>query len=489
MSYTTGDATKTLLGYLKLDVKNVEFIPETNSRAFLYNLPNGERCVIFIYPISRKADNTKNFFDTRDSGPRERGLAWDYALKNGLKYFCIAVHDQYERYVDYVFSLECNEQRIKKVSGTVSGRRSESGTQIVIPSNFIPTKKFERIQTQLGFYIAVSHKDFLVNYLEVYDNRPYLDIETCESVNEGRNNILENGADNILLYGVPGCGKSHTIMTEYCNDVDHMERVVFHPDYTYSDFTGQILPKVDNGHVEYRFVPGPFTRILKTAIDSPNELFYLVIEEINRGNAPAIFGDIFQLLDRDKYGNSEYGISNENISKYVYGNETTKIKLPGNLFLLATMNTSDQNVFTLDTAFKRRWSMRMIENNIDACAYANHPICSYGITWGTFAKRINEKITEISETNLINEDNRLGAYFVSEEDLANPERFSEKVLMYLWNDAVKYDHDKMFKPEYQTFDELVKGFACAGFSVFSDDIVFEAAELDNVDEEKSQSES
>lgn len=282
-------------------------------------------------------------------------------------------------------------------------------------------------------------------------------------------------AENILLYGVPGCGKSHTIKTEYCDDDAHMERAVFHPDYTYSDFVGQILPRVSNGHIEYRFEAGPFTRILKKAIDTPEESFYLVVEEINRGNAPAIFGDIFQLLDRDDNGRSEYGVSNENIAEYIYGNVDTKIKIPGNLYVLATMNTSDQNVFTLDTAFKRRWTLRMIDNDIDACQYANTQICAWGITWGTFAKTINQKITELGENNLSNEDNRLGAYFVREHDLRDAKRFGEKVLMYLWNDAFKFDRDKVFKAEYRTLDELLSAFIRVGFAVFSDNIVFEVA--------------
>ena len=285
--------------------------------------------------------------------------------------------------------------------------------------------------------------------------------------------LADNESHNILLYGVPGCGKSYTIKTEYCNDDDHMERAVFHPDYTYSDFIGQILPKVSEGRITYEFAPGPFARILKKAVDNPTEEFYLVVEEINRGNAPAIFGDVFQLLDRDESGFSEYGVSNENISAYVYGNTTTKIKIPANLFVLATMNTSDQNVFTLDTAFKRRWTMEMIENNIDACDYAHQPICAWGITWGTFAKTINKKIIELGENNLSNEDNRLGAYFVREADLTDAKRFGEKVLMYLWNDAFKFDHDKVFKAEYRTFDELISAFLNIGFAVFNDEITFE----------------
>ena len=115
--------------------------------------------------------------------------------------------------------------------------------------------------------------------------------------------LRKTSGENILLYGVPGSGKSWTIQHEYCDVEECMERLVFHPDYMYSDFVGQILPVVkkdDEGKekVRYEFKPGPFTKILKKAYEDPQRSYYLVIEEINRGNAPAIFGEIFQLLDR-----------------------------------------------------------------------------------------------------------------------------------------------------------------------------------------------
>lgn len=114
------------------------------------------------------------------------------------------------------------------------------------------------------------------------------------------------GAENVLLYGVPGVGKSKTIQRDYCNDESRMERVVFHPDYTYSDFVGQILPRVEDEKLKYVFTPGPFTKLLAKAWSNPDEKYYLIIEEINRGNAPAIFGEIFQLLDRKSAENPEY---------------------------------------------------------------------------------------------------------------------------------------------------------------------------------------
>ncbi len=112
------------------------------------------------------------------------------------------------------------------------------------------------------------------------------------------------GGTNVILYGVPGAGKSWTIEHEYMDADTKMERLVFHPDYTYSDFVGQILPKKKGEDISYDFIPGPFTKIMRDAYRNPAKKFILAIEEINRGNAPAIFGDIFQLLDRDKKGNS-----------------------------------------------------------------------------------------------------------------------------------------------------------------------------------------
>jgi len=283
--------------------------------------------------------------------------------------------------------------------------------------------------------------------------------------------------ENVILYGVPGCGKSHTIKRDYCNDKKYMERVVFHPDYTYSDFIGQILPIIDrsNGeeNITYKFTAGPFTKILKDAIDDKEgKMHFLVIEEINRGNAPAIFGEVFQLLDREN-GESEYGITNFDIASYVYGDKEHEVKIPTNLTILATMNTADQNVFTLDTAFKRRWVMRSIKNDIAACEHADECIAGTNVTWYIFAKRINDTIIDISDGNLSSEDNRLGAYFVKSDDLKSRKIFGEKVLMYLWNDAFKYDRDIIFNTEYKTLEDLLSAFETKGFAVFNSNLAFD----------------
>ena len=280
----------------------------------------------------------------------------------------------------------------------------------------------------------------------------------------------KTGAENILLYGVPGAGKSHAIKTEYCADERYLERVVFHPDYTYSDFVGQILPRVEkteNGDkLKYVFTPGPFTKMLKKAVNDPENYYYLIIEELNRGNSPAIFGEIFQLLDRkddeeefsaEEIGESEYGISNYDVANEVYGNENHFVKIPSNMFILATMNTADQNVFTLDTAFQRRWNMKQIENNFDSANHSKSTIAGTKLSWGAFATVINDLVVDINVDMASSEDKRLGAYFAKKKEL-EVTRFPEKVLKYLWDDAFKMDKVAIFRDEYKSLEDVVTAY-------------------------------
>lgn len=339
-----------------------------------------------------------------------------------------------------------------------------------------------------------------------------------------------SSGSNVLLYGVPGSGKSWTIEHEYCKKGTNVERLVFHPDYTYSDFIGQILPNVDEeGQVSYKFTPGPFTNILHDAYNNPEKEYILIIEEINRGNAPAIFGEVFQLLDRktelreaddDGYpiGTSEYGITNANIAKIVYGDARHKVRIPSNLSIIGTMNTSDQNVFTLDTAFQRRWEMRLIENNFEHVdrSLADAEILDTGVTWQTFCTEINNIIVGNNARMTSAEDKRLGAYFVHLKDLMyNDEmgnlsdgeydalrkkeqsgtitetekdrlyairsamkqnrKFPEKVIKYLWDDAFKFNREIVFETTtYQSLEQVIRVFMYAEkinrFSMFKENV-------------------
>lgn len=310
-----------------------------------------------------------------------------------------------------------------------------------------------------------------------YDD-PIIDTDDRMSVDFDRVERVKGGM-NTLLYGVPGSGKSWTIEKEYCDDESRMERLVFHPDYTYSDFIGQILPNVSDGIVSYKFTEGPFTSLLKKAYTQPERMFFLVIEEINRGNAPAIFGEVFQLLDRKDDGTSEYGITNVDIASIVYNNPNKKIRIPSNMSIIGTMNTSDQNVFTLDTAFQRRWNMRMIENTFVGHDYARTTILDTSVTWQRFCEVINNEIVTKNIRMTSSEDKRLGTYFVRAADLEYHEeadnndlsekeqiqarllnyRFAEKVLKYLWDDAFKFSREDIFKNTiYKSLEEVVNHF-------------------------------
>jgi len=361
-----------------------------------------------------------------------------------------------------------------------------TNTHIQLKDEYIDlvSKKVFEFEKNTQIFNTDDYLEFLGSTKSLFDLTKE-DTENNEDIQVDEKDRMKGGT-NILLYGVPGSGKSHTIKNEYCNDPSLMERIVFHPDYTYSDFVGQILPQVnqegESNTIEYKFIPGPFTRILKACYEDSeaglNHHRYLIIEEINRGNAPAIFGEVFQLLDRCDdptkgiVGESEYGISNTDIAKEVYGDENIKVRIPSNLTILATMNTADQNVFTLDTAFKRRWKMKAIRNKFVNDLHCNHSLCGTTLKWKDFAIKINEKIIEFGESNLGSEDNRLGVYFLKDNEMDDVSTFSEKILMYLWSDVFKYNREDIFVNSYKTLEDLIDGFAEFKFEVFNEDLGF-----------------
>ncbi|MDO5774926.1 MAG: AAA family ATPase [Spirochaetales bacterium] len=355
----------------------------------------------------------------------------------------------------------------------------------------------------------------LIAGIELSDEQEFLKKEDFQLIGNlkkpkievSENNNFAKNHSQLIYYGVPGCGKSHKVdeiinaaITDK-NDREHQViRVVFHPDYTNADFVGQIMPLVDDG-IEYRFKAGPFTRILKHAYKEHSKKFFLVIEELNRGNAAAIFGDLFQLLDREKDGFSTYSINNPDISSFImseddYHNDKilpdskdvggdkwildTPIRLPPNLSILATMNTSDQNVFTLDNAFQRRWKMEYIPNSIKYEDMKDSQKNQYdlrigetNIKWGSFREKVNENISDSKFSFSNAEDKQLGLFFIkadSETDTAEkfpetdkPEKitesdFANKVLKYLWNDVFKRNLEEIFLAEIKTFGDLLLKF-------------------------------
>ncbi len=283
----------------------------------------------------------------------------------------------------------------------------------------------------------------------------------------------------IIYYGVPGCGKSNKIDETLKGVPDSNKiRTVFHPEYTNADFIGQILPqqKMQDGKttIAYEFTPGPFTEILQRAYQAPTERFYLVIEEINRGNAAAIFGEVFQLLDRTDSGKSQYPVRKKELCDYLQKEE---IRLPGNLSIIATMNTSDQNVFSLDNAFQRRFDMVLVRSGVTRNPDADKTGSKYtfdnndiekqfqakieGIDalWGIFWDWINFKITDKLRGISSTEDKRLGLWFVKNVNGKIPRKvFAEKVLKYLWDDVFKFKRREIFSESIHSLEELISAF-------------------------------
>lgn len=293
---------------------------------------------------------------------------------------------------------------------------------------------------------------------------------------------------NILLYGAPGTGKSHTAQQIVKNNakddktckelkLDNMSggecvRVTFHPDTDYASFVGCYKPSMNGKEIEYKFVPQAFLRIYVDAwknLISENEKqqkqqYYLVIEELNRGNCAQIFGDIFQLLDRrDDNGYSEYYIladtdvvdylkSDDGFGEDEYNEYTNKLKneypegatdidkgvlaLPCNLTILATMNTSDQSLFPIDSAFKRRWEWKYVRINYDAVDLKDVKLWNGTTKWLDFIEAINTYIADKTHSA----DKQIGERFVKPKDSKiDYETFRDKVMFYLFNDVFKDD--------------------------------------------------
>ena len=311
---------------------------------------------------------------------------------------------------------------------------------------------------------------------------------------------VDSRINQIIYYGAPGTGKSYKIENEVLKDVpnDAVTRVTFYPDY-YSDFVGGLRPKKSGDDITYEFSPGPFARALQQSFHSPT---FLVIEEINRGNPAAIFGDIFQLLDRREDGRSRYEITNEDLYEYLSEDvniaeqlTTNKVFIPANLHILCTMNTADQNVFVLDTAFKRRFRMEYVPIDFSPL-YKDDELAGYiktgydtfkgskdvkeifadagGVVdtserdWPTFAKFVNAMIDKANADGVrISEDKKLGPFFVGTDELEDRQKFADKVLYYLKQDVFKYE-EVLNKSYEDLYDEYVGG-GLDIFRIFSND--------------------
>ena len=320
----------------------------------------------------------------------------------------------------------------------------------------------------IGTILEIKDTNKRKIYSIVIDGDNNKENNTQTAIAISNNAKIEKGK-NVIIYGVPGSGKSWYVENELLKGIsqNQRERVIFHPEYTYYEFVGQNIPDGKGG---VKFEEGPFTRILSKALKESDKNYYLIIEEMNRGNAEAIFGDILQLLDRDENGRSRYEISNPNLEKEL---NQKSIYLPSNLIIYATINNADQNVFTLDTAFGRRWRYEIKycnpkedeENKI----YFDSIIKGTNVKWNEFRESINKEILNNKEEIYNAEDKRLGLYYIDLDCLAKEneiienekkyrEKFANKIFRYLWLDVLKNNRDKLFKEDYNSLEDLIIEF-------------------------------
>ncbi len=402
---------------------------------------------------------------------------------------------------------------INKLSNKISNSKlkripiNENLQACFICVDWIEDGKSERKYTLLDFYLSV------------FDSRTYKDtvyVTNWIATEMHKNNAKNLGLPrNLLIYGAPGTGKSHYIDDKfekdfYCvpEETEKLEqyrkelseklgidipedadikatiknefftRVTFYKDYSYENFVGCYKPIKKDDKITYEFEAGPFIDIYIKAKENPDKPPYLLaIEEINRADAAAVFGDLFQVLDRDGNGNSEYSVKPEAaLNKYLaehLPNYDGTISLPDNLYIWATMNSADQGVHVLDSAFKRRWQFLYMDiDNSESAAKIDDDIylpVKDGIRkckWNQFRKAINKVLKD----NKIEEDRWVGAWFFKKGELDLIEKFYtnkdntklkpnplvDKLLAYLLQDVVKMNKDILFKTDYHNMSSIRK---------------------------------
>ena len=376
----------------------------------------------------------------------------------------------------------------------------------------------------LVFIKVKENNEFTDKYLDYYftcsDSRTYKDtvyVTNWIATEMYKNNAKDLGLPrNLLIYGAPGTGKSHYIDDKfekdfYCvpEETEKLEqyrkelseklgidipedadikatiknefftRVTFYEDYSYENFVGCYKPIKKDDKITYEFEAGPFIDIYIKAKENPDNPYLLAVEEINRADAAAVFGDLFQVLDRDGNGNSEYSVKPEAaLNKYLaehlkdYDYDGT-ISLPSNLYIWATMNSADQGVHVLDSAFKRRWQFLYMDiDNSESAAKIDDDIylpVKDGIRkckWNQFRKAINKVLKD----NKIEEDRWVGAWFFKKDELKlirtfyenkdntklKPNPLVDKLLAYLLQDVVKMNKDILFQGKYHNMSSIRK---------------------------------
>lgn len=339
---------------------------------------------------------------------------------------------------------------------------------------------------------------------------------------------FETGLDKVdsrnrIIFGAPGTGKSHKLDVDKDSLLDGQgtfERVTFHPDYTYANFVGTYKPvpsknEKNEDTITYEYVPGPFMRIISEALRNGKTdavvPHLLLIEEINRAPAAAVFGDVFQLLDRDGSNASRYPIQcsvdmKKYLSKTVGGSpeDFQTLRIPDNLFIWGSMNNADQGVYPMDTAFKRRWDFSYIGID-DNDEELRGKFVSIGagstrisVEWNELRKSINDFLASLG----INEDKQMGPYFLG-RSVTVPEdgnvidgdkfcdAFKEKVIMYLFEDAARQYRSSLFEGcdcNGVRYSDICREFDKKGIFIFNSEIVSRIRKIAQISEKNEGAE-
>ncbi|CAH1583489.1 Type II restriction-modification system restriction subunit [Vibrio jasicida] len=462
-----------------------------------------------------------NFINECNALPSETSLEYQQVApsfkfsntgRRGTKYFSIplkqviealediktnlAIYSKYPRYVEadwrYLFSNYISNEITIALAGVQTFPMFSLLNKVVTISNKLDNYSDKDIQ------LSEDYLDTAIDYLtsQMPDDDVYLNLLQPQKIND--ENRLQTGR-NIVYYGAPGTGKSYAI--DQKTEEDFTVRTVFHPDTQYSDFIGSLKPVMANEKINYAFRPGSFTDAIILAVNNPSKECTLVVEEINRAAAAAAFGEIFQLLDRQPTRQSKYPINVSDPDWLAYLNSKTdnyfeneKLVIPSNLSIVATMNSSDQAVMPLDTAFKRRWEFEYLP--ID---YANAPqgtlpiplesddgeVEMYDVLWADFAKVVNNALA----LDHIPEDKLLGHRFLDDNELnENGESaLKGKLLMYLWDDVLRHGQRSVIFADYiynsdgeevelTTYGQLIQTYN-ASRNVLRDSLASELIEL------------
>jgi MoxR-like ATPase len=368
-------------------------------------------------------------------------------------------------YKDIVINKRINSFNYNLTEKAINyGHKKAESTYISYAYNTNKSTKehFKQINLQLeSLKKGFEEKELKFEYLLIPDKWSTKQRDEKHQIINNKNSIRKEKR-NLLYFGAPGTGKSFEV--EELTKNEKTFRTMFHEEYSYFDFIGQYKPTVSEKSSQgsyknarnvvitgkepvilYDYVAGDFIKAYVEAKLNPNTKIYFIIEEINRGNCAAIFGDIFQLLDRNTNNSSKYPISTpvelENYLRSFGITDSDKLSIPENLFIIGTMNTSDQSLYPMDSAFKRRWDMKFISINYKEEKLKQTIIEGTEIKWLDFLLSINELIGEKLES----ENKMLGQWFIKAEDnVIFEEDFKNKILNYLYYDVFKHDRKAVF---------------------------------------------